>query len=43
MLVMDIVPLAIEVVSVATHWSPVSVVELEPESSEKFSEKMVVV
>ena len=39
---MDIVPLTPEVVSVATHWSPVSVVALEPESSEKSSEKMAV-
>jgi hypothetical protein len=41
-LVIDIVPLAVEVVSVAIHWSPVKVVVLDPESSEKFSRKIVV-
>ena len=41
-LVIDMVPDAPDVVSVATHWSPVNVEVLDPESSEKFSEKTVV-
>lgn len=40
--IMDMVPLAPEDVSVADHWSPTKVVELEPLSPVKSSEKMVV-